>query len=347
MNNEANRDNQCCERRFFDWLLQQPTTSLSDQEEEGLNLHLTPDQISGMENLVEELDPLDSEEIEVFPSHSQGFTLGEIPIVKNRFETVLRERLKATIQLNPPLFPWEPDGTDLQSEYPDAFREEQVPMGNLWIAHQQHLRWSIFLPERVFDQLLVPCQKVVQSTLQQGAKLVQVVHTLFPNQPETLNELASLVMLGPLRSERDLTESQPCYETATPEQQMVLLLLAAQEILQTLTLNCGLNQPAVHQDWLTTLGQLRVEVEYVQTDYGAALKILGHLPAGGRLQLFDESRSTTAQRKSPGYLKLELIDPEPNRIYRLHVLLHSDEQNPLCFAICPQPQIEERDSTSA
>lgn len=341
MNNEANRDNQCCERRFFDWLLQQPTTSLSHQAQEGLNSHPIPDETFGVENLEgEELDPLDSEEMDVFDPNSQRFTLGDIPIVKNRFETVLRERLKATIQLNPPLFPWEPVGTDLQREYPDAFGPEPVPLSNLWVAHRQQLRWSIPLPERVFDQLLVPCQKVVHSALQQGAKLVQVVETLFPNESEPLNELAGYVILGRLRSYTDLTESQPCYETATPEQQMVLLLLAAQEILQALTLNCGLNQAPVHQEWLTTLGELTLEVEYVQTEYGASLKILGQLPAGGRLQLLDDTRSATAQRESPGYLKLELIDPEPNQIYRLHVLFHSDEQNPLCFAICPQPRIE-------
>ncbi len=336
MNNETNQDNQGCERRFFDWLLQQPTISSSHEAEEGLNTQIQPDETSEVENLeADELDPLDSEE-EVFHPNSQRFTLGDIPIVKNRFETVLRERLKAKIQLNPPLFPWESVGTDLCNEYPDAFGEEQVPIPNLWMAHRQQLRWSIPLPEGVFAQLLAPCQRVLQSGLREGAKLVQAVETLFPNESQPLNELASLVIRGSLRGSLDLTESQPGYETATPEQQMVLLLLAAQEILNTLTLNCGLNQSTVHQEWLTTLGLFTVDVKYVQTEYGATLKILGQLPDGGRLQLLGDHRSASAQRESPGYLKLELIDPEPNQIYRLHVLLHSNEQNPLCFAICPQ-----------
>lgn len=259
--------------------------------------------------------------------------------MKNRFEALLREKLKARIEMNPPLFPWEPEGTNLLNEYPDVFREDQVPATDLWMAHRQQLRWSMPLPDQVFAQLLAPVFTLLQSGLREGAKLVQAVETLFPDQSQPLNELAGLVIRGSLRGSLDLRESQPCYETATPEQQMVLLLLATQELLNTLTLNCCLNQSTVHQEWLTTLGLFTVDVDYVQTESGTILKIRGKLPDRGRLQLLGNDRSVTAKRNSPGCLALELINPEPNQIYRLHVLLDSQEQNPLCFAICPQPGV--------
>ncbi|WRH67945.1 MAG: hypothetical protein RSE13_06535 [Planktothrix sp. GU0601_MAG3] len=339
MNNETNQDEQAFERRFFDGLLQQDLygrgipVPTSDSAEEGLNPHTQTDGSSEEENLEwDELDPLDFED-QVFLPESQYLPLWEIEIVKNRFETVLREKLKARIQRNPPLFPWEPIGADLLNEYPDVFREEQVPATHLWMAHRQQLRWSMPLPDQVFAQLLAPVFTLLQSGLREGAKLVQAVETLFPNESQPLNELAGLVIRGSLRGSLDLRESQPCYETATPEQQMVLLLLATQELLNTLTLNCRLNQSTVHQEWLTTLGLFTVDVDYVETESGTSLKIRAKLPDGGRLQLLGNDRSVMAKRNSPGCLPLELINPKPNQIYRLHVLLDSEEQNPLCFAI--------------
>lgn len=340
MNNETNQDEQRFKRRFLDGLLQQHLyrdsvpTGVEAAGESPPDIQL--DGSSATENLEwDELDPLDSEE-EVFPNRSQCSPIGDIGIVKNRFETVLREKLRAKIQLNPPLFPWEPEGTNLLNEYPDVLREEQVPT-HLWLTHRQQLRWSMPLPDQVFAQLLAPVFTLLQSGLREGAKLVQAVETLFPNESQPLNELAGLVIRGSLRGSLDLRESPPCYETATPEQQMVLLLLATQELLNTLTLNCRLNQSTVHQEWLTTLGLFTVDVDYVQTESGTSLKIRGQLPDSGRLQLLGNNRSITKKRNSPGYLPLELINPEPNQIYRLHVLLDSEEQNPLCFAICPQP----------
>ncbi|WP_079678707.1 hypothetical protein [Planktothrix sp. PCC 11201] len=345
MNNETNQDEQGFERRFFDRLLQQhwygrdTPVHTSDSAEEGLNPHTQPDQISEVENLEwDEFAPLAPQE-QVFRPEIQYSPVGEIEIVKNRFETVLREKLRARIEMNPPLFPWEPIGTDLLNEYPDVFREEQVPATHLWMAHRQQLRWSMPLPDQVFAQLLAPVFTLLKSGLQEGAKLVQAVETLFPNESQPLNELAGLVIRGSLRGSLDLRESQPRYETATLEQQMVLLLLATQELLHTLTLNCHLNQSTVHQEWLTTLGPFTVDVDYVETESGTILKIWGRLPDGGRLQLLGNDRSVTKKRNSPGCLPLELINPEPNQIYQLHVLLDSEEQNPLCFAICPQPRV--------
>ncbi|NJK36855.1 MAG: hypothetical protein HC835_01285 [Oscillatoriales cyanobacterium RM2_1_1] len=284
---------------------------------------------------------LDSEETATSYHQGQPFMFGEMPIVKNRFEAVIKRRLKAEILQNPPLFPWETQAEF--ATYPDVLMESQVPdlISNLvpntglWSAHQRNLRWSMPLPETVFAQLLNPCFDLLQSSLREGKKLIKAVETLFPDQSEPLNQLASLVVLGPVRTPLS-SESQPCYQDATSDQQMVMLLLAAQEILQALTLDCPLNQAPVRQQWLTNVGVLTVEAEYVSETWGTTLKVLGHLPDGGRLLLIGEGTETVAQRQEQGYLKLELVNPQPNQVYRLNVLLHNEEQHPLSFAICPQ-----------
>lgn len=338
MNNETYQENQAFERHFFDWLMnrqsvENKTCSAQDSLSSAASAasHEEGSRVKPQE--WEELDPLDSEEIDDFDYHSQPFTLGEIPAVKNRFETVLKNRLIAEMQKHPPLFPWETQAAAF-TDYPDVLEEEEVPDFNVWTAHQKNLRWSIPIPEPIFAQLLNPCQEVVQSSLREGAKLVRAVETLFPEQSEPLNELTNRLMLGWGRTPRP--DALPCYETATPEQQMLMALLAAQEIIQSLTLAAQANQPPVKQQWLTTLGLLSVEIEYIQTQDNTSLKVLGHLPDGGRMWLSGDDVETTAQRSQRGYLKLELVDPKPNHLLRLNILLHNHDHDPLSFAICPQ-----------
>ncbi|MGL5079929.1 MAG: hypothetical protein ACRC8A_00435 [Microcoleaceae cyanobacterium] len=324
MNNRTNPDDQSFERYILDWLM--PTPASAEPED------LTGNSREN-EGEWEELDPLDSEEIATAYHQGQSFVLGEMPTVKNRFEAVLKRRLRAEILQEPPLFPWESEAG--YATYPDVLINEQVPELNLWTAHRQNLRWSVPLPAEIFAQLLSPCQELLQSSLREGAKLIKAVEALFPNQPEPLNQLAGLVVLGPARTPLS-PESQPCYQNATSDQQMVMLLLAAQEILHALTLNCPLNQAPVQQQWLTNVGVLTIEAEYVQESWGTVLKVLGYLPDGGRLLLTGDGTETVAQRNEQGYLKLELVDPQPGQTYRLNVLLHTEEQSPLSFAICPQ-----------
>ncbi|MEL7036682.1 MAG: hypothetical protein AAFO04_13835 [Cyanobacteria bacterium J06592_8] len=344
MNNETYRDDPSFECHFFDWLTPDlDQTPLSDHGADGEHWPVESSsfleeqfyQATNDESRVEpgeweELDPLDSEEIDDSDYHSQPFTLGEIPAVKNRFETVLKNRLKAEMERNPPLFPWETKASDCTC-YPDVIEEYGVP----WMAHKQNLRWSIPIPDPVFAQLLNPCQEAIQSSLREGAKLVQAVETLFPGQSEPLNELTNRLMLGMVRDSNGVV--LPEYETATTEQQMLMTLLAAQEIIQALTVNCTLNQPAIQQQWLTNLGVLTLEVEYTQQeDNRASLKITGRLPDGGHLWLTGEEAQATTQRSDRGYVRLELVDPQPNRSYRLNIILNDQDQHPLSFAICPQ-----------
>ncbi|MGF1494365.1 MAG: hypothetical protein ACFBSC_18360 [Microcoleaceae cyanobacterium] len=279
----------------------------------------------------EELDPLESEEIATSCHQSQPFTVGEIPTVKSRFEAILKSRLKAEIQADPPVFPWETGAA--YTTYLDVLPEEQVPGTNLWASHRQNLRWSASLPETVFAQLLTPCQTVLQSSLREGAKLVKAVEDLISGSPESLDELAGLVALGPARTAP--SPFQPQYEEATADQQTVILLLAAQEIMHALTLDCVLGGAVVEQKWGTAMGVLTIEAEYVQESCGTVLKVLGSLPDGGRLLLTGEGTETVAQRDESGYLKLELVDPQPGQAYRLNVLFHAETQNPLSFVVRP------------
>ncbi|MFY7803955.1 MAG: hypothetical protein ACOVQ7_11045 [Limnoraphis robusta] len=345
MNNETYRDDPSFECHFFDWLMEK--SQITPPCDDGAccdgwsvkNPSSTENELNFASNVEdqsrvdqgewEELDPLDSEDIDDSDYPSQLFTLGEIPTVKNRFETVLKNRLKAEMERNPPLFPWETKASDFAC-YPDVIEERRVP----WMAHKQNLRWSVPIPDPVFAQLLSPCQEAIQSSLREGAKLVQVVETLFPGQSEPLNELTHRVMLGWARGQNPLDLALPEYETANPEQQMLMALLAAREIIQALTLTCNLNQPAIKQQWLTSLGVLTLEAEYTQQDsQNPSLKVTGHLPDGGHLWLTGADAQATAQRCDRGYIKLELVDPHLDQTYQLNVILNDQDQHPLSFAI--------------
>ncbi len=331
MNNETYQDDPSFECHFFDWLMQKSVKSPSSIESESKFAPNIDEESRVKQGEWEELDPLDSEEIDDSDYQGQLFTLGEIPTVKNRFETVLKNRLKAEMERNPPLFPWETKASDFAC-YQDVIEERIVP----WIAHKQNLRWSVSIPDPVFAQLLSPCQEAIQSSLREGAKLIQVVESLFPGESEPLNELTHRVMLGWGRGGENSVQNLalPQYETANPEQQMLMALLAAQEIIHALTLSCNLNQPSIKQQWLTSLGILTLEAEYTQQDsQSASLKVIAHLPDGGHLWLTGEDTQATAQRSDRGSVKLELIDPNPNQTYKLNVILNNQAQHPLSFAI--------------
>ncbi|AMW30466.1 hypothetical protein [Arthrospira platensis] len=328
MNNEINPDRQLSECHFFDGSESQPLETASSAE-----------QLANSSRVEEpgwsEADLPDYEEIDVFYPNDEPIKLGEIPTVKDRFESLLKNRLRIEIQQKPPLFPWE---TELGADaiYPDVISDPMVPNPSWWTAQRENLKWSTFLPETVFAALLTPCQKVLHSTRQQGAKLVEAVESFFPQASDLLNEWAGRLVLGEVRDPELKKLQLPAYEDASQQQQMVLLLLAAREIIDTLTITCFLNKSVALQQWETSLGVLTVQAEYQTRDYGNCLMILANLPAGGCLQLKGNHGETTARRTSEGYMTMELVDPEPNHIYRLNVLFYDCEQSPLCFAIYPR-----------
>jgi len=345
MNNKSNRDEDAIEGQFLNWLLQKPKAIASSEDGDNLNLPTDLEDINGVEYLEwDEPDPLDDEEIDFLYPGSQALTLGEIPTVQDRFQTLLKERLKAEILRNPPLFPWETQVQDHEYNYPDGAADEWVPSLHLWTAQLQNLRWGKFpipLTEKVFAQLLEPCQEIVQSGLREGAKMVQAVEkSLFPQQYEALNDLTRLVLLGSVRCFSDVDEL-PRYEDATAEQQMVLSLLAAREIMGSLTLNCPLNQPPIERQWLTGAGLLTLVGEYQSVDQQskASVRVECELPAGGSVELKAGEAGAIAQRPNSGYLSVELFELQVNKTYPLTVRFQNLDQKPLKFAIYPTLEV--------
>jgi hypothetical protein len=116
------------------------------------------------------------------PSQREAlFQLGDVPAVQDRYYALLKNRLQSEIEQNPPLFPWETE----------QYRYET---GWLWSRQLKTIQLPIPVPGDLLAKLLERCQNLAQSSLKEGAKLVQAVEELFPNQPEALNHLAGLVM---------------------------------------------------------------------------------------------------------------------------------------------------------
>ena len=352
MNNETNRDAEAFERHFLDWILQTPAnTSIEDEE----NLSRLPpsaewgdtEDNSGVEYWEwDEPDPLEHPVGAYSNAPAQPPTFGEIPTVQDRFQTLLKERLRAEIESNPPLFPWETEVQSYDHDYPDDATPQWVPPLHLWTPQLQNLRWGrlpIPIAQGVFAQLLEPCQELVMSSLREGAKLVRAVDGLFPGQSQELNEFAGLVLRGAMRGDSsqkvlDL-EDFPNYEVATIDQQMVLSLIAAREIIDSLTLNCPVNKPPVSREWLTGLGSLTLEAQYLSNGDREqpipSLRVECQFPGGGSLDLKGGDAEATAQRPNSGHLSVELFDPQPDKIYSLEVRFQNFDARPLMFAIRP------------
>jgi len=347
MNNETNRDAEAFERHFLNWILRTPENALSRNEE---NLTQPPpsaewgdtEDYAGVEYWEwDEPDPIDTEVGPHSNAVAQPMTFGEIPTVQDRFQTLLKQRLKAEIESNPPLFPWETQIQSYDHDYPDDAAPQWVPPLHLWTPQLQNLRWGrlpIPIAQGVFAQLLEPCQELVMSSLREGSKLVRAVDSLFPGQSQELNELAGLVLRGALRGLLDL-EDFPNYEAATTDQQMVLSLMAAREIIDSLTLNCPINQPPVSREWLTGLGSLTLKAQYLSNGDREqpipSLRVECQFPGGGSLELKGGDAEATAQRPNSGHLSVELFDPQPHKTYALEVRFQNFDTRPLMFAIRP------------
>jgi hypothetical protein len=279
------------------------------------------------------------------------FELGEIPAVQDRFYSLLKHRLQTEIQRTPPLFPWEteihdyetgnvPYGMPTSSETPGvgvAVGNQRVPVG-LWMTQLKNFNLPVAIPENVMSQLLQRCQEIAHSSLLEGAKLVRAVEDLFPGQSPALNHLAGMVMTSPARSGATASPSTSTsyptsYEAAVPAQQMVLSLLAAREIITSLTLTVSPNQPTVERQWLTESGLLTLKAEYEPGLSSARLRIQGSLPSGGNLTLRGDGIQASAERVTPGSLSVELFDLQPNQLHVLEVRLTDEAPDPLIFTI--------------
>jgi hypothetical protein len=252
------------------------------------------------------------------------FQPGEIPAVQDRFYSLLKQKLQTEMQNRPPLFPWETEVHDYESN----------PV-SVWMNQLKSLKLPMSVPENVLAQLLQKCQDVAQSSLLEGARLVRAVEELFPGQDQALNHLAGLVMTAPARSPATQTDTDPSvsYESAGPARQMVLSLLAAREILTSLNLTLSPSQNRIERHWLVDDGTLSLTVEYDPTPTSARLRVQGSLPTGGSFTLKGTEAQARAERPSAGSLGVELFDPQPDQVYSLEVRLSPTQAEPLVFAV--------------
>ncbi|WP_421658603.1 hypothetical protein [Leptothermofonsia sp. ETS-13] len=269
--------------------------------------------------------------------------------MQDRFYSLLKNRLQTEIQRNPPLFPWETEihdyetevipcaATNTQATPVTAAGSQKVPVG-LWTSQLKNLNLPVPMPEKVLAQLFQRCQEVAQSSLLEGAKLVRIVEDLFPGHTQTLNQLAGLVMTSPVRSGTTTapapgTNYPLSYETAVSAQQMVLSLLAAREIMTALTLTLSSRQPRVERQWVTEVGTMSLVAAYELITSSAKLRIEGNLPCGGSLRLLGNGLQASGDRLTAGNLSVELNEVQPNQSYTLEVRLTEKDPNPLIFVI--------------
>jgi hypothetical protein len=333
MNSDLDNDSEAFYSSFMAWLQEDsdPRIPADGNSSDATGVDLEMDAIDLLD--VEELNIVYSSTDEV--SSSQPSTnLGDLPTVQNRFQALLKRRLQDEIECRPPLFPWETEITDYESDSSDDLLDRWVPTDRLWMPQLSHLSLPVPMPDKVLAQLLTACTSAVQSQLQQGAKMVRAVGGLFPDQPQVLlNQLAGLVMLYPSRSSQEQQLFTDDYATATSEQKTAISLLAAREILNALTLSVSPSQSPVRRQWQTAVGQVSIQAEYQHEGRVPKLRVQSRLPKGGRLTLRTSQGSAMAERTYPGYLSVESFDLQPNQTYPLEIRFQEIEQTPLVFAI--------------
>lgn len=339
-----NKDTEDFPERFLIWLLQQENSpnpkseSSTDvtfpREVSQLSLCLgESDEIQGWE--IDELDELESEILNAIasPGESAVHPQPQSGALQDRFQALVKRRLQKELQDNPPLFPWETEISDADAE---------LSPHQLWTTQVQNLRLPVPIPVDIFAQLLDRCQTVVQSSIASPIKLVRAVEALFPGQSQMLHQFASVVLSSASSGNPDQIVSPveanfpSSYEAATPTEQMVLLLIAARQIIGSLTLTLSPSQPIVAREWLTAVGELAIQAEYqVEKRLFAGLRVQGRFPCGGSLKLQVGQAMAHASRPDSGQLSVELSDLELNQTYPLEVLFPPLDSNPLIFAICP------------
>lgn len=336
MNKDAEAINQ-----FLAWLLQEPDPATGPS---GKNSSpTTGSEESGAVDLQPYIDPLDSEveamqadlseSSATFTEDISSLQLGEIPAVQDRFHAIIKRRLRAEIERNPPLFPWETRLWDYESEQPDLITAEAASI-SFWTAQLQTLKLPIPLPEALLRQIFAECRKVAHSSLREGVKLVKAVEGFFPGESQTLNHWAGQVLAEPARSPSQTlpaTGLPQSYELANPTQQMVLSLLAARQVLDSMTLEVSTHCPQTQQQWLTAAGTLVLEVEYQPE--ANRLRVKGQLPVAGRLTFKGQASQATATCMAAETLNVELGNLMPGQIYPLEVELNAAERSSLVFAL--------------
>ncbi|HEY9763935.1 MAG TPA: hypothetical protein V6D07_15495 [Trichocoleus sp.] len=257
---------------------------------------------------------------------TEPVSLGEIPAVQDHFQALIKRRLRLEIERRPPLFPWE---KEIQ-EYPEWLGETSATP--VWLSHLHGLKIPAILPDEVMVTLLKRCQSLAQQPLKSGIRLIQAVESLFPDQPQTLENVARLVLTPAYRSGSAVEKLDLDYATANTQQQVALAMIAAQEIFNTLSLWLSTDSPEAQQQWLTTAGPLTLTATY-EPDPSGQIQVRAVLPEAGYLQWGEAESGARTECSQPGELILRLDVPEPEQIYTLEVGLAIPQSEPLRFAL--------------
>jgi hypothetical protein len=356
MNSDIDNSSDTLYSQLIAWLLQESVPAASPLADGQAQSTVPTGEQRAADFEFESLDPLDLEDLNVAPSYNTGEAaqdrtrasledsgareeiqpggetrsnkLGEMPTVENRFQALLERRLKVEIERHPPLFPWETEISDYEPDTSDAVTDNWVPPVRLWMPQLSNLSLPVSMPENVLAQLLDACSEAAYSRRQLGAKLVSAVENLFPDQFQSLNQLAGMVLLYPSRSPGKPQSLPSSYEAAAAEQKMTLALLAAKEIISALTVPISPTQTPVKRQWQTSVGTVTVQADYQIQEGVPTLRVTSRLPRGGSLTLRTPQASAVSQRTYPGYLSVESFDLQPNQTYPLEIRFHDSEQTP-------------------
>ena len=222
-------------------------------------------------------------------------------MVQDRFYTILKRRLRKEFQDRPPLFPWE---TEIQ-DYPD----------HLWSLNLQSLNLPIALPESVLERIFAACQNSLHNFNQKGRQLVQAVESLFPEHPAQLNDLAGMMLLGAVRDETGggktwMLGQQPpeAYDLASPQQQMALALLAADQILfNLLSLEITPHQLKATCRWQTIVGTLVLQAEQQAHGDQTVIALSVSLPSAGSVEVQVGNHWLSKNRSDAGRIELTIV----------------------------------------
>ena len=254
--------------------------------------------------------------------------------MQERFHNILKQRFLLEYENNPPLFPWESEVVEYPAEVTDF--STTVAISSLWDTHVGSLQVPGLLPAPLLRSLFERCQAIAQTPVKQGVRLVRAVEDLFPDQVDILEPIADMVLVPAYRSDaatrdaltQELATVAEDYESARPEQQVALSMLAAQEILSALTLSLTAQSLSENRLWVTDKGSLTLSAAYAED----ALTVSVVLPDGGQLSLKSDDVEHRAKRLSPGELTVALAQPKVDKTYVLEVLLAS-EATPLSFVV--------------
>jgi hypothetical protein len=307
-----NSDSESLQYQLLTWLMADHVTT-------GEQPLVTSEEDDGVSNTLNQTITVTSDESGL-GAEPQTFQIGEIPTVQERYQAVLKRRLQIQSQNHPPLFPWESELVD----YPEFVEQPSIASvsGWGWLTQPSLLNLPIPLPEKVFQELATKCQALVTSSLPLGAKLVQAVESLFPDEHQAVNDLAGLVLRSAYRSGNAVATApnlQSDYSELLPRQQMALSLMAARQMLENMTLAVSLTEPVAEKLLFSSVGNLSFKVELQSLDQLMRLNVQAELPMQGTLQLQGEGatkHATSPMSVNPG---VELSISETDHTYFLKV----------------------------